>query len=126
MTLDIANCFLLATAVSRVDNLEFLSDVIPKTTTYKQFKEKKAKESKNNRGAVQKGQKTLNNGKKQSEPRTNKGIEHMLNANGDDDPPSRPKAGSQTLLTTMVDRTLESSGRGKEESEDVDMEEQDE
>ena len=34
-----------ATAVSRIDNLEFLSDVIPKTTTYRQFKEKRAKES---------------------------------------------------------------------------------
>lgn len=105
-----------------MDNLEFLSDVIPKTTTYKQFKEKKAKESKSNRGAVQKGQKTLN-AKKQSEPRTSKGIEHMLNANGDDDPPpSRPKSGGQTLLTTMmVDRTVESpSGREKAGSEDDD------
>lgn len=37
----------LATAVSRIDNLEFLSDVIPKTTTYRQFKEKREKESAN-------------------------------------------------------------------------------
>lgn len=116
---------MLATAVSRIDNLEFLSDVIPKTTSYKKFKEAKAKETKNNRGAVQKGQKTLNNGKKQPEPRSSKGIEHMLNANGDD-PPSRPKGGSQTLLTTMVDRTVESGGRGKEEGGDVNMEEEDE
>ncbi|KAF5004466.1 hypothetical protein F66182_16038, partial [Fusarium sp. NRRL 66182] len=34
----------LATAVSRIDNLEFLADVIPKTTTYRQFKEKRARE----------------------------------------------------------------------------------
>ncbi|KAF3483069.1 uncharacterized protein GIQ15_02393 [Arthroderma uncinatum] len=34
----------IATAVSRIDNLEFLSDVIPKTTTYGKFKEKRAKE----------------------------------------------------------------------------------
>lgn len=33
-----------ATAVSRIDNLEFLADVIPKTTTYRQFKEKRARE----------------------------------------------------------------------------------
>ncbi|KGQ01748.1 hypothetical protein PAAG_11466 [Paracoccidioides lutzii Pb01] len=40
----------LATAVSRIDNLEFLADVIPKTTTYKQFKEKRAKETANGAG----------------------------------------------------------------------------
>ncbi|PGH05572.1 DNA-directed RNA polymerase I subunit RPA43 [Blastomyces parvus] len=49
----------LATAVSRIDNLEFLADVIPKTTTYKQFKEKRAKETANGAG-VSKGQRTLN------------------------------------------------------------------
>ncbi|KAJ0420917.1 histone-fold-containing protein [Aspergillus carlsbadensis] len=49
----------LATAVSRIDNLEFLADVIPKTTTYKQFKEKRAKETAKDTG-VEKGQRTLN------------------------------------------------------------------
>ncbi|KAL4819501.1 histone-fold-containing protein [Aspergillus spinulosporus] len=49
----------LATAVSRIDNLEFLADVIPKTTTYKQFKEKRAKESGKDL-EVEKGQRTLN------------------------------------------------------------------
>ncbi|KAF4219591.1 hypothetical protein CNMCM8980_004370 [Aspergillus fumigatiaffinis] len=49
----------LATAVSRIDNLEFLADVIPKTTTYKQFKEKKAKEASRD-AAFEKGQRTLN------------------------------------------------------------------
>ncbi|OJD19362.1 hypothetical protein AJ78_00632 [Emergomyces pasteurianus Ep9510] len=49
----------LATAVSRIDNLEFLADVIPKTTTYKQFKEKRAKETANGAG-VSKTQRTLN------------------------------------------------------------------
>ncbi len=29
--------------MARIDNLEFLSDVIPRTTTYKEYKEKKAK-----------------------------------------------------------------------------------
>ncbi|QIW99750.1 hypothetical protein AMS68_005268 [Peltaster fructicola] len=32
-----------AHAVARVENLEFLADVVPKTTTYKQFKQKQAK-----------------------------------------------------------------------------------
>ncbi|KAL1977371.1 hypothetical protein VTN31DRAFT_230 [Thermomyces dupontii] len=49
----------LATAVSRIDNLEFLADVIPKTTTYRQFKEKRARESAREAG-LEKGQTTLN------------------------------------------------------------------
>ncbi|KAL1955512.1 hypothetical protein VTO42DRAFT_8466 [Malbranchea cinnamomea] len=49
----------LATAVSRIDNLEFLSDVIPKTTTYRQFKEKRAKEAAHEPG-ISKSQRTLN------------------------------------------------------------------
>ncbi|EXJ63482.1 uncharacterized protein A1O5_11531 [Cladophialophora psammophila CBS 110553] len=35
----------IATAVSRIDNLEFLSDTVPKTKTYRQFKEEKAREA---------------------------------------------------------------------------------
>jgi hypothetical protein len=30
----------VATAVARVDNLEFLADVVPKTTTYREFRQK--------------------------------------------------------------------------------------
>ena len=32
----------IATAVARVENLEFLADVVPKTTTYKQHRQKAA------------------------------------------------------------------------------------
>jgi len=32
-----------ANAVARVENLEFLTDVVPRTTTYKRFKQKQAK-----------------------------------------------------------------------------------
>ncbi|KAI5303804.1 hypothetical protein KEM56_007169 [Ascosphaera pollenicola] len=35
----------VAAAVSRIDNLEFLSDVIPKTTTYRSYKQKRARET---------------------------------------------------------------------------------
>ncbi|KAI9728027.1 MAG: hypothetical protein M1834_007841 [Cirrosporium novae-zelandiae] len=50
----------LANAVSRIDNLEFLSDVIPKTMTYKQYKAQKAKEPVNGSSKlVEKGQTTL-------------------------------------------------------------------
>ncbi|OAP62700.1 hypothetical protein AYL99_01927 [Fonsecaea erecta] len=41
----------IATAVSRVDNLEFLSDTVPKTKTYRQFKEEKAREAAANAAA---------------------------------------------------------------------------
>ena len=34
----------IATAISRIDNLEFLSDVVPKTKTYRQFKEERARD----------------------------------------------------------------------------------
>lgn len=50
----------VATAVSRIDNLEFLADVIPKTTTYKQFKEKKGKDTTVKGPEMEKGQRTLN------------------------------------------------------------------
>lgn len=49
-----------ASAVSRIDNLEFLSDVIPKTTTYREYKEKKAKTVKSN-ARLSSGQTTLDN-----------------------------------------------------------------
>lgn len=35
-----------ASAVARVDNLEFLADVVPKTVTYKEHKAKKQREEK--------------------------------------------------------------------------------
>ena len=38
-----ADTVIQANAVARIDNLEFLSDVIPRTTTYREYKEKKAK-----------------------------------------------------------------------------------
>ena len=44
--------------MARIDNLEFLSDVIPRTQTYKQYKEKKAKEAANGL-SIEPGQTTL-------------------------------------------------------------------
>lgn len=54
----------IANAVARVENLEFLSDVVPKTQTFKQYKQKQAKESaapKENSNPLPNGQKTLDN-----------------------------------------------------------------
>ncbi|KAL8850012.1 MAG: hypothetical protein Q9221_005029 [Calogaya cf. arnoldii] len=48
----------LANAVARIDNLEFLTDVIPKTTTFREFKEKKSKPAKVN-ASLSTGQTTL-------------------------------------------------------------------
>jgi DNA-directed RNA polymerase I subunit RPA43 len=41
-----------ATAVSRIDNLEFLADIVPKTKTYKQFKEEAAQREEAKKAAV--------------------------------------------------------------------------
>ncbi|KAK5121516.1 hypothetical protein LTR85_005349 [Meristemomyces frigidus] len=48
----------VANAVARVENLEFLTDVVPKTVPYKQYKQKQAKEGAQANGAA-KGQGTL-------------------------------------------------------------------
>ncbi|KAL8639109.1 MAG: hypothetical protein Q9228_003813 [Teloschistes exilis] len=48
----------LANAVTRIDNLEFLSDVIPKTTTFREFKEKRTRTMKPNAPLLS-GQTTL-------------------------------------------------------------------
>lgn len=47
-----------ANAVSRIDNLSFLEDVVPKTTTYKEFKTRKARAAQET-APLQNGQTTL-------------------------------------------------------------------
>ncbi|RAK96651.1 histone-fold domain-containing protein [Aspergillus ibericus CBS 121593] len=106
----------LATAVSRIDNLEFLSDVIPKTTTYKQFKEKRAKETSKEAGP-EKGQRTLNGNlpaaaEDQDDTDTPDGLQST------EDKPSR---GSRPpTVTMMVDRTVDASAG----DQDVEMTDQ--
>lgn len=46
--------------MSRIDNLEFLADVIPKTTTVREYREKKTKSGKPN-ARLSSGQTTLDN-----------------------------------------------------------------
>ncbi|KAJ6144985.1 hypothetical protein N7470_008880 [Penicillium chermesinum] len=91
----------LATAVSHIDNLEFLADVIPKTTTYKQFKEKKARETTQD---LEKGQRTLN------------GATSAANANGGpqeegvthpEEPLQSPTATRVPVSVLIADRTVE-------------------
>lgn len=116
-----ANTLRIATAVSRIDNLEFLSDVIPKTTTYKQFKEKKAKEGPVKSGGIEKGQRTLN-GTKSSK---SKSLKPKVNGDSmDQDRPSteEPLRNSGAPITLVVDRTVE--GGSKEQERDVEMTDQ--
>ncbi|KAM0716938.1 hypothetical protein Q7P37_006790 [Cladosporium fusiforme] len=49
----------VANAVARVENLEFLTDVVPKTQSFKQVKQKQAKESAAKTNGIANGQKTL-------------------------------------------------------------------
>ena len=49
-----------ANAVSRIDNLEFLCDVVPKTVTYREYKQNKAARAARKK-ELQNGQTTLDN-----------------------------------------------------------------
>lgn len=102
-----------ATAVSRIDNLEFLADVIPKTTTYKQFKEKKAKEKS---GGIEKGQRTLNGTKKASKSQVNG---EMIDQNHPSTGEERPPRSAGAPITLVVDRTVD--GPSGEPDRDVEM-----
>ncbi|KAB8078824.1 histone-fold-containing protein [Aspergillus leporis] len=113
----------LATAVSRIDNLEFLSDVIPKTTTYKQFKEKRAKEA-SREIEVEKGQRTLNG----AIPHANGESAHQ-----EDTPAIEEKASKSprtpvvmhatgAVSTLVVDRTVDNQRKG--DDGDVEMADQ--
>ena len=48
-----------ANAVARIDNLEFLSDVVPKTMTYREFKQQKAARAVRKQEMLQAGQTTI-------------------------------------------------------------------
>lgn len=75
-----------ANAVARVENLEFLTDVVPKTVSFKQFKQKQAKDSAQANGAA-KGQGTLDGhmGGAKEEQATN-GASHEAMQIDDDEP----------------------------------------
>ena len=55
----------IANAVARFDNLEFLSDVVPRTITYKEFKQRQTKQGSGQ--SLANGQTTLDGKKVQSE-----------------------------------------------------------
>ena len=73
----------LATAVSRVDNLEFLSDVVPKTQTYRQYKATKAQEEASKAAAAVNGDRPGSSSRgiqdMMQQPQVNGNSEHMVN-----------------------------------------------
>lgn len=114
---------MLATAVSRIDNLEFLSDVIPKTTTYRQFKEKRAREAAQEAAAMEKGQRTLNGSSAVTENGINRSpagpsiLQNQTNNDGGRNDANGP-TGSMPTLSLMVDRTDDNAPF---QTEDVEM-----
>lgn len=114
----------LATAVSRIDNLEFLADVIPKTTTYKQFKEKRAKEA-TKEAEYEKGQRTINGALPAAE-QTNGESEEPERVSEEEKLSKSPRAptvmhASGAVSTLMVDRTVDAQN-GTQDTEDGDVE----
>lgn len=114
--------------MARIDNLDFLADVIPKTTTYKQFKEKKAREDAAAAAAppVAPGQTTLSNGFGAA-AQGGHSEDHSDNPSRTDSngvsPMRLPINGSP-----IADRTLNSSAHGhplQQKQEDLEMEDED-
>ncbi|KAJ6119911.1 hypothetical protein N7523_004191 [Penicillium sp. IBT 18751x] len=108
----------LATAVSHIDNLEFLADVIPKTTTYKQFKEKKAKDAAKS-VEMEKGQRTLN-GSDAPTGNTNGTDPNTRAEEPTASSPSVPRTPVVPVSALIADRTVEPSVR---QDPDVEMQE---
>jgi hypothetical protein len=109
--------------VARIDNLEFLSDVIPRTTTFKEYKEKKSRLIE----PLPNGQTTLSTSR--SLPRRPAGINgfddssEINNGTGPGDA-SRDGNGNLRSLPSMRDGNGVSIIRGnpqQEDREDVEM-----
>jgi len=119
----------LASAVSRMDTLEFLSDIVPRTVPYKQIKEKKARDqardqardSQANGDAIEPGQTTLD-GKKPPTNGTNGFGEDGMDNEHDDEGAADPNAQLEMEIrgarasTEPVERRNGDTG-----NEDVDM-----
>lgn len=94
--------------MSHIDNLEFLSDVIPKTTTYKQFKEKKAKEAAAP-GELEKGQRTLNGTTPAAgEQNGDTPMQSATKPEGLSQSPTMPRTPVVPVSALMADRTVTS------------------
>ncbi|KKK16850.1 CBF/NF-Y family transcription factor [Aspergillus rambellii] len=114
----------LATAVSRIDNLEFLADVIPKTTTYKQFKEKRAKETAKE-AEVEKGQRTLNGAAPASAGDAVSETEKRIKAQAGEEKSLPSRSSRPPTVTMLVDEVINPQpGDDDDDDDDVEMKDQ--
>jgi len=113
----------LANAVARLDNLEFLSDIVPRTVTYKQVKERKARGEASADGEVESGQTTLDGRKATTNNRNGPGMDGASGLPTDDDAgPSDPNAQLEMeSRRAQPSNGLASKTNGKEDNEDVEM-----
>lgn len=116
-----------AAAVAKFDNLQFLSDTVPKTMTYKQYKENKASDNASKTATDQtKEDGTVTNGEEVVSRQ--KSIAHMMQGqvttNGTTNGVLPPRNHSMAH-SPIVDRTFqhEMNGHGRSDSatEDVEM-----
>jgi len=103
--------------------------VIPKTTTYKQFKEKRAREEAK-QAAMEKGQRTLNGTRPAENGVGGMSGSHSILQTDDDSGHRQPTGPRPTVVihasgsrsTLMVDRTVDNAGHERPAIEDVEME----
>lgn len=118
-----------AAAVAKFDNLQFLSDTVPKTMTYKQYKEKKATDNatKSTTDTVN-DESSVPNG--DEAPNRQKSIAHMMQGqaatNGTHGSPPTPHRRNHSMAhSPIVDRTVQPEQNGHAHSEphveDVEM-----
>lgn len=114
-----------ATAISRVDNLEFLSDVVPRTKTYRQIKEDKAREDEAAASRTISAGTRRANGDSGSKP-IDQMIQKQNHVSNGHDPNSQDftNSTSESLLpqNTLAQRPPFQNGHGHhQQAEDVEM-----
>ena len=85
---------LAANAVSRIDNLSFLEDIVPKTSTYREYKSRRARSAQES-APLQNGQTTLDAPRPLAQRPISQGSFPL--------PPPNPIADRVALATTTID-----------------------
>lgn len=117
----------VANAVARVENLEFLTDVVPKTVTYKTFKQKQAKEAANGESnGVGKGQGTLDGhmGKGEEGQATNGASREAMEVEDDDESENEDREGGARVEDVGEETTRSPEPAPGKPAEDLEMEEE--
>jgi hypothetical protein len=104
----------IATAVSRIDNLEFLSDVVPKTQTYRQYKAEKAQEEAEKAAAGANGERPGSSSRNIQEmmqlPHTNGKDEQLVNVHSHAHSPITDRTIRHTHPDPIRDLDVDMSG----------------